>query len=143
MRALACLISSVVLLGCDSPTEPPDPLSVNFAQSVSQKGWNAQTSRHECHYVLTATASGGRSGAYALWVDSEVQFRYPNGAVQTFQLSAVDMLDYWGSERIMKDETQMANRIAWATSGFELFYTLRYVDRDDRFSSKIVVVDCR
>jgi hypothetical protein len=142
-RLLHGLLLSIIALGCSDATEPePDPFDVAFTHTVSSTGWNSQTSRHECQYTLTARASGGEADAYAGWLVSEWQFWFDNGTRSTYTLDLVDMLDYWGSDRIVTGETQRAHRIAWSSVPFELAYTFRYLDPDGRFVSKPVFLDC-
>jgi hypothetical protein len=133
----------LVAAACGSPSEPVLPFEVAFSSTVSAVGWNAQTARHECEFTLTAEASGGEAGDFASWLPGEGEYRWDDGSRQFFALSEVDMLDHWGSDRILTGETKQTNRIAWSSVAFRLVYTFRFLDPTGRAVSKVLFIDCR
>jgi len=137
---LALLFFSVA---CSNSSEPPPPFTVTFSDVTRSTGLNPDTQRHECRFDLTATASGGRTQDFALWLASQGEFRLNDGTEFEFDLDVVDVLDYWGSDRIVTGETQVAPRAADASEPFDLAYTFRYQDPDGRFLSEFVFVDCQ
>ena len=117
------------------------PFEVVIDNVVSEYGFNVETARFECRYTLTAQALGGLPGTQAQWLASEWTFRFLDATSSTYALSALDMVDYWGSSVIGTGVVQEARRIAWSDSEFDLVYTLRYsVGLELRSNS--VFVDC-
>ena len=138
----ALITASVAGLQTSAQVTVLAPFVLSISATVTSAGFNTQSNRYECRYLLTASAQGGTVDASAEWRSGEWEFRYVNGTVQTILLDATDLLDYFGSSRISTGATQIANRIAWASLQFDLVYTIRANMSDGTLSSTLVFVNC-
>ena len=142
-RALFVLI----LMGCggDDPVEPPPPpFRVTFSQTVNSKGFNPATNREECRFTVAVAASGGILGEFAVWVNYDEEFRYPDGTSNQFFATGAETVDFWGSSRIVTGEPSLvANRINWhPTKKFTLFYIFRYSLMTGEQRSESISINC-
>ena len=120
-----------------------NPFVLSVSGTVTSAGFNAATQRHECTSVLTAAADRGAADTRAEWQSGQVQVRNLNGTVRgTLSLDAGDLLDYFGSSHISTGATQIANRLDWSNTEFDLFYTFRAGMPDGTVSSIGVSLDC-
>ena len=125
------------------PPPPPAPFQLAFSAVVNSKGFDPATNREECRYSVTAVASGGSSGEFALWNTYDWEFRHPDGTVQTIFATQSESVDFWGSDRLIYSSSRTANRIAWhPTKKFTLFYTFRYTLITGEQRSQFLSIDC-
>ena len=68
--------------------------------------------RHECVYTVSARASGGPEGAFAVWDSGDLEIRFANESADSSDLRGLDILDYWGSGQITTGSLLEASRIA-------------------------------
>ena len=137
--SVTVLLATLGAACADSPVEPDTPFAISFSHSVISKGWNLETFRHECVYSVSGQASGG---AFAVWDSGDLELRYTNGSIDTSNLQAVNILDYWGSGQIKTGSLLEASRIAWGASSFELVHTFIYWDWKGQSTSQMVFIDC-
>ncbi len=139
-RALFVLI----LVGCGGDlVEPPPPFRVAFSQSVISKGFDAQLQREQCNYTVTAVASGGEVGDFALWGSIVIEFRFADGTIDTPPVAQTEAVDFWGSDRIVAGSSVERSRFAFhPTKTFTLFHTFRYSLATGEQRSAFVTVDC-
>ena len=122
----------LVLMGCggEDPVDPADqplPFRVAFSQVVISKGFNAATGMEECRFTITAAASGGVPGEFALWTSYDVSFRFPDGTRGDFVLGLPETVDFWKSDRILTGSSVSATPTGQHPSKtFTLVYTFRY-----------------
>jgi len=119
--------------------------SVAFASAThSPSAWNATRQRYECSYDFSATASGGLPGTSATWTSGEIDVRLVSGDEFNIQLSAMDLLDRFGTTTITTGEEQSFGRLVWHESEdiVVLFYTIRWNVEGSAFSAT-TTVDCR
>jgi len=121
---------------------PPPPFAIAISVAVHSAALNSESGEYECRYTFTARATGGTTGTYANWQSGEGQWRYPAGGSSTFFLDNLDLVDYFGSNRISTGATQTAPRIASYSGEFDLSYTFRASMPDSTLSSTSVFVDC-
>ena len=120
-----------------------NPFVLSISGTVTSAGFNAETQRHECTSLLTAAADRGGADGRAEWQSGQLLVRNLNGTVRsTFSLDAGDLLDYFGSSHISTGATQIANRLDWSSTQFDLFYTFRASMPDGTVSSISVFLDC-
>lgn len=134
----------LVLVGCGGDlVEPPPPFRIAFSQEVTSKGFNAQLQREQCNYTVTAVASGGVVGDFALWGPIDIESRFADGTIETFPIGQTEPVDFWGSDRIVTGSSVERSRFAFhSTKTFTLFHTFRYSLATGEQRSKFVTVDC-
>ncbi len=138
-RALFVLI----LVGCGGDlVEPPTPFLVAFSQSVTSKGFDTQLQREQCNYTVTAVASGGEVGDFALWGSIVIEFRFADGTIETPFVEQTEPVDFWGSDRIVTGSSVERSRFAFSSKTFTLFHTFRYSLATGEQRSAFVTVDC-
>lgn len=115
---------------------------ITFSDSVKTKVFNSATGKNECRYAVSATATGGAPGVFALWINYDVEFRYSDGSRLLFEANLADAIDFWGSDRIITGSIQTANRIAMSARIFDLVYTFRYSLASGEQRSTPVFIDC-
>ena len=140
------LLLSLMVLGCTDPffggsNEPTAPLSVTFSYSIIHY---PDSQRRECKYTLTAEATGGSAGDFAVWETSVLQPQ--PGPPQ--DLSPLMLQDLWGVDRIRAGETltstpDIVRSPGVGEEGFLLDWTFRFGMSDGSHQSETLRVDCR
>lgn len=109
--------------------EPSGPLTLNLKGIVDSSV--VTEAGRECTYSLTARVAGGESDtAYIEWDHGELEWQTNPGGevVRTESLSAEDLADLWGSERILTGNEVTVDRTARMadSSAFQVDHRLRY-----------------
>lgn len=121
---------------------PPFVLSTSGVNTRAYHS-HAVSDRWECHYDFTMTATGGTPSDFARWTSGEVEWRFSAGGTFILPLSTTDMLDWFGSDRIVSGENQTLRRFAFSGSTFSsLGITLRATLPDGSQSSTFVFITC-
>ena len=94
------LLATLCAACADPPLEPDTPFGVSFSHSILDKGWNVETFRHECLYTVSAEASGGPEGAFAVWDSGDLEILCVNEPAVTSDPQPVNILDGVAAERI-------------------------------------------
>jgi hypothetical protein len=116
--------------GCKDSTAPVAPLTVVVTSAATIAGTRSTVDgapRVTCSFAITASASGGHPGEYALWADGEAFYTLNTGVTSTLLLTHTDLIDWFGSDRISPLSPLTANRIAYWSGPFTLAITLRHI----------------
>lgn len=96
---IAVILTAVLVLASSllAAVTPPPRVAVSIRSEAGDPH------AHGCTYTLTARLKGGWPWTRAEWVSGEIQYVY-NGKWddEPYALTADDMLDYWGADRISR-----------------------------------------
>lgn len=133
MKRLAPL-AILLAVGCSDPVEPPPPpppfvVTITDNQRVQGTRGTDESGvpNLECSFQIDAAATGGKSGTYATWIGAGLAWRREDGRTHNTELTALEITDYFGSDRIMSGSDYQARRRASWTAPFRLHYTFRYL----------------
>lgn len=134
MRYLTVFAMLAGLSGCggDGPTAPA-PLVVTISADQRATGYprmvNGQ-SQYACDFQVTAKASGGAAGAFAVWSWGTGEYTLnSSGARSSFTMLTSDLVEWFGSDRITASASTASRWAAWS-GPFRLVITFRYIMPD-------------
>jgi hypothetical protein len=132
-EGLAASISTTVLA----------PFEIAISGNTSSYYLDDSSQRWRCHFGVTTTATGGRTSDFASWTSGEIQYRYAAGSSSTVALTATDLLDWFGSDRLVSGETKTAYRVGSFSSALSrMDITLRATLPDRSLRSRFVSISC-
>lgn len=139
----AAVVWLLLIVGCgDDPVEPePEPFAVVFSDSI--RSVETTTEEVRCRFTLRAQATGGVTGDFARWTSGTGQWiDVATAQRRDFELTAADLLDYFGADRIRAGERLEATRIGSWDRPFNLLYTIRTEMPDGSLRSSDIWVYC-
>ena len=148
------LLLALMVLGCSDPffggsDEPIVPMTVTLSYSLTDSMYHPDRQRRECNFTLTAKASGGPDGDFAMWETSvmrRVNWSDQDDTQPQITLSPVMLQDLWGSDRIRTGETLTSTQEVDGPSGIAQGFPLEWIFRigmsDGSHQSKTLRVNC-
>ena len=113
MRRFApLLLLAVFSCGGGDPFTPelPTPFDLTLTGPASGNGIIDAEGNRFCRFQLTAIATGGAEGTYALWTEGEIQWYHLGvaGSTWTTNWDQEEMVNYWGSDRVTSGSTRLS-----------------------------------
>lgn len=135
MKPIIVFVALVVLACGKDPSEPPPPppaLALHFSAETFQTTGERDTypngsPRVKCSWRLDVSTSGGKTGEFAQWVNGRSTFTLTaTGETSNNDITAADMIDIWGSDRVNVGGAASANRVSWWRGPFVVHYLFVY-----------------
>lgn len=144
-RAATLYVLVLAMTGCGGdavePPPPPQPFVVAFSDSLRSVELFPDSA--SCRYVLKVWATGGTQDDFARWTGGVLQWvDVASGQRIDDELSATELLDYFGADRVRTGQTLRASRIARWDRPFKLHYVVRHEGPDGSLRSDDIWVDC-
>jgi len=104
------------------------PLTVSITGSPRLRGVSKPNGSYECLYEIRATGVGGLPEQFATWDGGRLDWRLnATGAVETDNLSAGQVTEYFGSNRVQSGSTVGSSAYASWSGPFSIIHTLRFL----------------